>query len=106
MPDLDRNKSDWLTTSFVVVLFFVSGILIIDRVIPPGPLGPTITLEWDVNDSRPGVVTEVWGTTNLVDWYHVTNAVGGWVRLPRDKPQEFFKVRNRLGDEVSDWARK
>ena len=83
----------------------VAAVLTIGVITLPPPVPPkTITLAWDKNTAE--AITEVWSTTNLVDWELRTNVTGSNVTLAADKPQEFFKVRNRVGNQVSDWSRK
>lgn len=77
-------------------------------VTPPAP-PQTITLAWDNVETN--VTTEIWSSTNLTDWTLATNVQGNRATLPQDKPQEFFKARNKLNIGgtnwlFSDWARK
>lgn len=83
----------------------IGAVLTLGVITLPPPVPPkTITLAWDKNTAE--AITEVWSTTNLVDWELRTNVTGSNVTLAADKPQEFFKVRNRVGNQVSDWSRK
>ncbi len=73
------------------------------------PNVPTITLLWDnlTNEPPGSYVTEVWVSTNLTDWQWRADVPTNRVTFPRDKPAEFFKVRNRGTNGVlSDWSRK
>ncbi len=72
-----------------------------------GKAARTVTLSWDVNEPTPGTITEVWSSPDLKSRTLKTNVVGtNRVTFPCDQPAEFFKVRNRIGEQVSDWARK
>ncbi len=93
----------------VIAAVTTGGVFISQRLI--NPPAPTVTLLWDTGDTSPGIVTEVWASTDLTNWTLRTNVAGtNRVTLPRDKPQEFFKIRNRLDSTTngifSDWARK
>lgn len=59
---------------------------------------------WDYGEQPPGLFFQVWGSTNLVDWYWLTNTVSK-VALFDQKPMEFYRVRaidtNGL---VSQWG--
>lgn len=66
---------------------------------PPAARPRTITIGWvatpyDTNIWL-GVRYHVLGSTNLPDWYEVTNvpAVSGTLTLPMDKEWEFFTVK-------------
>lgn len=87
----------------VGILALASSILLI----PPPPAQKTITLAWDKMDSNPSTITEIWSSTNLISWTLKTNVAGtNHVTLPATNKQEFFKARNNLNGQVSDWARK
>lgn len=63
-------------------------------------LAPSIALIWTNADFRTNVSTDVLGNTNLAttNWYMITNvisAASNYLILPRDKPMEFFVVRNK-----------
>jgi hypothetical protein len=63
-------------------------------------------LEWSPNYAHPETVTEIWSTTNLAQPFELRQTVAGAsVTLPQ-QPQEFFLIRNRLGDHVSEWNTK
>lgn len=72
---------------------------------PPPVATTNFVLEWYYT----GMVTEVWGTTNLVDWYWKTN-VPTIVRcvIENNGSQEFFICRqsNCFNQEVSGWNLK
>lgn len=72
-------------------------------VAPPAPRLNTITLAWDKN--VPGALTQVWSGPTV--WnrnvWHLTNVVGSVVTLPCDKPMEFYRIRNQVGEAVSRW---
>lgn len=90
----------------VVAALVTGGVYVSDQLI--APVVPTITLAWDNADTN--VVTEIWASTNLIDWTLKTNVIGTTVKLPRDKPAEFFKARNKVQSGTnwlfSDWARR
>lgn len=82
-----------------------------------GTGGPLIALAWDnAAPLWPGVVTQVWSSTNLINWVWRTNVVGmpgtnnpaNRATFPRDQPGEFFKIRNCDTNTglCSDWCRK
>ena len=89
-------------TAVGAVLAISVGVMLVPS--PPAPR--KISIAWDKNDTNPATVTEVWTTTNLSLWTLKTNVAGSNVTLLADKPQEFFKIRNNLFGQVSDWARK
>lgn len=67
---------------------------------PPAVLAPSIALIWANVDFRTNISTDVLGNTNLAttNWYLITNvisAASNYLILPRDKPMEFFAVRNK-----------
>jgi hypothetical protein len=49
---------------------------------------------WDYAPMPPGLVFEVWSSTNLIHWYLATNTTEKIARFPM-KPCEFWKVRAR-----------
>lgn len=60
--------------------------------------------EWDYDALEPGMMFEVWSSTNLVSWVLATNTTEKIALFPV-KQMEFYKVRAK--DEhglVSDWA--
>lgn len=79
-------------------------------VTPPLPPPKTISLAWDVLDANPATVSELWSSPDFASWtLRATVPRTGpvsTITLPATNHAEFFKVRNRLGDEVSDWSRK
>lgn len=104
--DTKRDAKNALAISAALAALVTGGVYVSDLLINPAP-PRAVTLVWTVNETAPGVVTEVWSSTNLTTWTLRTNVVGtNRVTLPADQPQEFFKVRNRLGSQVSDWSRK
>ncbi len=58
---------------------------------------------WDYGEMPPGLVFEVWSSTNLTNWVLRTNTVAKSVVFP-SKQMEFYKVRANLNGIVSDWA--
>lgn len=72
-------------------------------IIVPPPVR-TVTLYWNKNDPDPETVTEVWQSTNLIQWQAITNTHAEYFTLPADQPAAYFKVRNRRGSELSEWA--
>ena len=76
-------------------------------VVTPAPR--SITLGWtNATNNATGTVTEIWSSTNLVNWTLKTNVAGtNHVTLPATNRAEFFKIRSRdTNGTVSDWARK
>jgi len=80
---------------------------------PPVSAKPkTVTLGW----IEPGLRFEIWSTTNLSVANLAAPGPGGWVlvtnmpgtievRLPADKPAEFFRVRAVDSNGItSDWG--
>ena len=79
----------------------------VSLLIPTPPTQKTITLIWDKMDPNPATTTEIWSSTNLIFWSLKTNVAGtNRVTLPATNKQEFFKARNNLAGQVSDWSRK
>ncbi len=64
---------------------------------------PVITISW--GKGEPGAITEVWTSPDLCDWQLFAEVLGSGVQLPATQPAQYFKIRNRLGEEVSDWSR-
>lgn len=63
-------------------------------------LAPSIALTWSNVDFRTNISTDILGNTNLAttNWYLITNvisAASNYLVLPRDRPMEFFVVRNK-----------
>lgn len=86
-----------------IIVATAAGIFVANQQLAPP--AKTVTLSWtnDVGHAWEKYrVTEVQGTTNLRDWYIVTNTTGSRVVLPALKPAEFFRVRNRYTN-VSGW---
>lgn len=115
MPDDTPSQlRESAATVAVIAAVLGAGVIYTERTIPSlAPASPRLMLAWGQPDPDPRIVTEVWHTTNLVDWYLLTNVCGTNVVLPRDKPAEFFKIRNRLDEVVcltnstwSDWSRR
>ena len=103
-PDTKRQLVETGVTIGIIAATLVGGVYLSEREL--APRGPAITLRWQVNEPSSGTITEVWASTNLHNWTLRTNVIGtNTVTLPRDKPAEYFKIRNRLGSQVSDWAR-
>lgn len=94
-----------LTGLVGAVLF--SGVKLSQLVVDNAAKPRTVTLQWDTVETDPATITEVWASTNLTIWTLRTNVAGtNRVTLPATNAAEYFKIRNRLGDQVSDWARK
>lgn len=67
---------------------------------PPKMIG----CAWDYGVMPPGLVFEVWASTNLTAWVLATNTVEKNARFPI-KPCEFYQVRARdARGQVSAWA--
>ena len=76
-------------------------------VVTPAPR--SVTLGWtNATNNAPGTVTEVWSSTNLVNWTLKTNVAGtNHVTFLATNRQEFFKIRSRATNGlVSEWSRK
>jgi hypothetical protein len=87
------------------------------RAVAP-PVGPrTLRLEWDKSDPHPETVTQVWQAPEV--WSDppepmIAAGLGTLVgefseprcEVPATGERMFYIIRNRLGDEFSDWARK
>jgi hypothetical protein len=74
-------------------------------VIPPAPSPVTVTVQ--VNpDPDASLRLDVWGSTNLVTWYAVTNVAGHTMTLTRPHRFEFYKARYTWNGLTGDWARK
>lgn len=60
---------------------------------------------WDYDPLLPGMIFEVWSSTNLVSWVLATNTTEKIALFPV-KTMEFYRVRARDPDtgNVSDWA--
>lgn len=58
---------------------------------------------WNKNDPRPEVETEIWATGDLQHWTFYAATNGETYPIPMTERQQFFRVRNRLGDQFSDW---
>ena len=72
-----------------------------------GPVAPKVLrLEWDMNDEHPETVTQVWQSPTLVDWTLFGEFGEPTCTVTADQPQMYFKIRNRLGNQFSDWATK
>jgi len=110
MQARDQNDDPLTEASFtlgLVALSYVSLLYVASLVIAPTSV-KTIRLLWDNPPEPPGTVfTEVWASTNLVNWTLKTNVWTNTVTLPATNRAEFFKVRNRsTNGQVSDWSRK
>lgn len=103
-PDTKRQLQSTGATVAIITAALAGGVYFSSQVLAP----PTrITLIWTNGETSPGTTTEVWASTNLTSWTLATNVAGtNSVTLPADKPREFLKIRHRLGNLVSDWARK
>ena len=68
-------------------------------------LRPVPRIEWE-HAGGSNIVFEVWHSTDLRNWRHLTNTAETFLPVKYDKPQEFFKVRVRDTNTglVSDWA--
>jgi hypothetical protein len=87
------------------------------RAVAP-PVGPrTLRLEWDKSDPHPETVTQVWQAPEV--WSDppdpmIAAGLGTMVgefaeprcEVPTTGERMFYIIRNRLGTELSDWARK
>jgi hypothetical protein len=65
-----------------------------------------LTLLWEKNDLHPETVTQVWQSGGLVNWTLLGEFSEPRAEIIADKAQQFYKIRNRLGNELSEWARK
>lgn len=59
----------------------------------PAPV-PQILLQWHNNYDAQSLITVVESSTNLRDWTVRGYTTNGFMSLPRDKEQEFFRVGN------------
>jgi hypothetical protein len=66
----------------------------------------TLRLEWDKGDAHPETVTQVWASGDLNVWTLIGEFAEPRCEVPANQAQQFYKIRNRLGTELSDWARK
>lgn len=66
----------------------------------------TLRLEWNKNDSHPETVTQVWASGDLVNWMIYGEFAEPHCEVQANQPRQFYKIRNRLGNELSDWATK
>lgn len=92
-------------TAKLTAIESVSQSAMASRALAVVPQPPVLWLLWEKNDSNPQTVTEVWQTTDLQDW----SLFGEFIEPPcvvtANQQQQFFKIRNRLGEEFSDWDR-
>ena len=66
----------------------------------------TVTLIWNKNDPSPDTFAEIWSAPTPAGPFTLrATASGETITLPHTGPQEFFIIRNRNGDLVSDWSR-
>lgn len=92
--------------STAVIVAAAGGIYIgTQQISPPAK---TVTLKWDVNNPPGAVVTEVWSSTNLLNWSKYADVAGSNLTVPANNPAAFFIVRNRnvSTGELSDWSRR
>jgi hypothetical protein len=76
------------------------------RAVSP-PVEPrTIWLEWDKGDEHPETVTQVWASGDLNVWTMIGEFAEPRCEVSANQAHQFYKIRNRLGAEFSDWARK
>lgn len=67
----------------------------------------TITLIWDKNDPHPDTVTEIWSApTPAGPFTWLADAAQPPAVVPVTNAAQYFIIRNRLFNEVSDWDRK
>jgi hypothetical protein len=72
---------------------------------PVGPAAPRkLTLVCDKNEPHPDAVTELWATTDFVNWTLFAESKEPVFTFVADQPQMFFDARNRLFGQVSAWA--
>lgn len=72
---------------------------------PIGPAAPRkLTLVCDKNEQHPEAVTELWATTDFVNWTLFAESKEPVFTFFADQPQMFFDARNRLFGQVSAWA--
>jgi len=84
--------------SSVSYCIYASGDVLVTN---PPVIPPSVALVWNNADFRTNVTTDVLGNTNLAtaNWYVITNVISSasnYLTLPRDKPMEFFTVRNKI----------
>jgi hypothetical protein len=88
----DTKRELKKTAAFSAVIVATFGGLILQS----EKLSDPLRLEWD---NAPGAtITDIWGTTNLADWYHVgrvTNAAR-WI-IEKKHPAEFYRVSHPNG---------
>lgn len=66
----------------------------------------TITLIWDKNDPHPDTVTEIWSApTPAGPFTWLADAAQPPAVVPVTNAAQYFIIRNRLFNEVSDWDR-
>lgn len=105
--DAKKISGEVAATVGVTVAVFIVGLYYADNQLAARATPKSITLTWDKNDPDPATLTEVWASSNLTTWTLKTNVAGtNRVTLPATNRAEFFKIRNRLGSQVSDWSRK
>ena len=101
----DDQKS--LARTLGIIAGAGAGLYVVTTIVlpPTPPRQPAVVLMWD---NTPGLVAEIWSSTNLVTWTLKTNVAGtNRVTLPATNLAEFFKIRSRdTNGTVSDWARK
>lgn len=66
----------------------------------------TLRLEWNKNDSHQETVTQVWATEDFETWELFGEFAEPYCLIEANRPRQFFKIRNRLGNELSEWAKK
>jgi hypothetical protein len=65
-----------------------------------------LRLEWDKNDDHPETVTQVWQSPTLTSWTLYGEFAEPTCQVTADQPKMFYKIRNRLGNQVSEWGKK
>ena len=99
----DDQKS--LARTLGIIAVAGAGLYVVTTIVlpPPPPRTPAVVLMWD---NAPGLVAEIWSSTNLVTWTLKTNVAGtNRVTLPATNRQEFFKIRSRdTRGIVSEWS--
>jgi hypothetical protein len=71
---------------------------------PPAPKRLTVT--WDKNEPHPDCVTQLWASGDLVTWSLLGEFATPRADVFADQPRQFYKARNRVGSQFSEWATK
>jgi hypothetical protein len=76
----------------------------VDRAFIGPPAPKKLKLVWEKNDTHPDTITEIWEVNSVTgEKTYITETSGTTIELWADKPAQFFIVRNRLYDLVSEW---